>query len=192
MSLEKLRQKLNQKLVEYETAKSNVRQEGLALKQAKKKLTAVIEAQEIVQGIAAGVQASAHKQLASVVTRCFEAVFDTPYEFKINFLKKRGKTEAQIVFVRDGYELENPMDEAGGGPVAVAAFALRLAALLLTKPQPRRLLVMDEPFAHVSEEYITRIGQLLQTLAEEMGFQFVLVTHNRELEVGKVIKISGG
>ena len=70
----------------------------------------------------------------------------------INFLQKRGKTEAELVFVRDGKEL-SPTDGAGLGACDVAAFSLRAAAICLSRPGRRRLLVLDEPFKHLSEEY---------------------------------------
>ena len=123
-----------------------------------------------------------------MVSRCLEAVFDEPYEFHLNFELKRGRTEARLSFVRDGVEVD-PLTASGGGVVDVAAFALRLSCLMLAQPPLRRLLVMDEPFKYVSEEYRERIRVLLETLATEMGVQFVMVTHITELKTGTVIEL---
>jgi ABC-type sulfate/molybdate transport systems ATPase subunit len=83
------------------------------------------------------------------------------------------------------------MNGAGGGVVDVAAFALRLACLMLRRPKGRRLLVLDEAFRFLSErkEYRNRVRDLLVSLSEEMQVQVVLVTHDPVLEVGKVVEI---
>jgi len=63
----------------------------------------------------------------------------------IRFDRAAGKTAARLVFTRSGHEYT--ADDVGGGVVDVAELCLRLAALLLMKPAPRRLLVADEPFS---------------------------------------------
>lgn len=135
------------------------------------------------------VQEKAHEQIAGVVTRCLEAVFEEPYEFRIVFEKKRGKTEARLTFFRDGHELD-PMDQSGLGVVDVGAFALQLSDLLLRRPRRRKLLVMDEPFRHLSRDNAERVRDLLLTLSKEMSVQFVMVTHSEELAVGKVVRLT--
>lgn len=145
------------------------------------------EASVFLQQVAQAVQQQAHQRLAHVVTRCL-AVFDEPYEFKIIFERKRGRTEARLVFVRDGEEID-PEDASGGGVLDVAAFALRIAVLVLARPKRRRLVVLDEPFKFVSEEYRPAVRDLLEQLARDLKMQFVIVTHIRELECGKVIRI---
>jgi DNA repair exonuclease SbcCD ATPase subunit len=146
------------------------------------------DAQKILQEIAAGVQNAAHAQIARVVSKCLETVFDSPYEFRVVFEQKRGKTEARLAFVRDGREFD-PITEAGGGVVDVAAFALRLAALVLSRPAFRRLLVLDEPMKMLSRDYAPRVRELLESLAADMGVQFLLVTHSPALACGKIIEI---
>ena len=151
-------------------------------------LGASLEAQTVLQSVAQTVQQQAHDRLASVVTRCLEAVFDDPYEFQLVFDRKRGKTEARLVFARDGVEYDP--GSVGGGVVDVAAFALRLSALMLVRPPPRRVLFLDEPFKMVSRNYAGRARQLLEVLSEELGLQIVQVTHNRDLVTGTVIDLS--
>jgi len=83
----------------------------------------------------------------------------------------------------------DPLSASGGGVVDVAAFALRLSCLCLSKPKRRHLLVLDEPFKFVSEEYRHRIRGMMEKLSEEMGVQIIMVTHIKELETGKVIRL---
>jgi ABC-type molybdenum transport system ATPase subunit/photorepair protein PhrA len=60
---------------------------------------------------------------------------------------------------------------------------------MLKRPQPRRLLVLDEPFRFVSESYRPRIKAVVENLAEKMGIQILLVTHAPELVAGKVVEL---
>jgi DNA repair exonuclease SbcCD ATPase subunit len=115
-------------------------------------------------------------------------VFDEPYEFRILFAQARGRTEARLVFVRDGVEV-HPTRAAGGGVVDVASFALRLACLVYHQPKLRPVMILDEPFKFVSEEYRDRCRELIEMLAAEMGVQFIIVTHIKELETGKVVRL---
>jgi len=149
-----------------------------------------LEARRIIQAVAQSIQQSVHGKIASVVSRCLSSVFDEPYEFKINFVQKRGRTEAELVFIRNGIEVD-PMTASGGGVIDVASFALRLACLMLTRPAPRKVIVLDEPFKFLSEEYRGRVREMLLELSESMEIQFIMVTHLRELSCGKSVRIGG-
>jgi hypothetical protein len=168
-----------------------VKTEEDELKKAEKEVVTTEKAQVIVQHIAQTLQQKAHKQIASVVSRCLETVFEEPYEFNINFERKRGKTEARLQFIRDGLVLDDPLNEAGGGPVDVAAFALRLACILLSRPQKRRLVVLDEPFKNIrGRDNKNRTRQMLLKLAEEMKIQFIINTEIESYQLGKVVELS--
>lgn len=159
-----------------------------ALVTGEDELYAAQEAQQIVQAVAETVQREAHSRIAGVVSHCLAAVFDDPYEFQIRFEQARGRTEAKLVFVRDGLEV-NPIDACGGGVVDVAAFALRLSCLMLARPARRLVVVLDEPFKFVSADRRPRVRAMLEGLAKDMGVQFITVTHIEELRCGTVVEV---
>lgn len=165
-----------------------IQEEEAALQKAEATLLRTQEAQEILQRVAQAVQQKAHEKIAGVVSSCLEAVFDDPYEFKIEFERKRGRTEANLRFARRGLEVD-PLTASGGGVVDVAAFALRVACLMLHRPRLSKLMVLDEPFKFVSAEYRPNIKAMLEGLAKDLGLQIVMVTHIQELEIGKVIEL---
>lgn len=171
-------------------AVERVREEKTALAATQQHLADIQTAQSILQQVAQSVQQQAHDRIASVVSRCLQAVFDEDaYEFRIHFERKRGRTEARLVFIRNGHEL-SPQSGSGGGVQDVAAFALRLACLMLRKPSGRRLLVMDEPFRFVhSPVYRERVREMIETLAEEMDFQFVISTGCEDYQTGTIIEV---
>jgi hypothetical protein len=169
-------------------ARAKYKEETRALQELDAKRTSLLEAQILLQSLAKLVQEKVHERVASVVSRCLEAVFEEPYTFRIDFEQKRGRTEARLVFERDGMCVD-PLTASGGGVIDVAAFALRLSCLLLIRPPLRRVLIMDEPFRFVSPDLRGRVRSLLQTLSTEMGIQFIIITHMEELVLGQVVRL---
>lgn len=134
------------------------------------------------------VQERYHGQIMQIVSYCLKEVFGPDaYEFKIAFVQKRGQVEASLIFERDGEQFD-PLNASGGGVLAVACFALRLSVLYLTKQSVRPIIVMDEPFGQLSVEYRERMAALLEELSDQFGFQFLIVTHAGEFEMGKVYR----
>ncbi len=170
-------------------AAHRVVEEARALEVAKAQHADAESALALTQKVAAGVQESCHARVSSVVSRCLSAVFGPDaYSFRVRFEQKRGKTDALLEFVRNGVAVD-PLSAAGGGVIDVASFALRLAALLLSRPRRRLLLVLDEPFRHLSATYLPAARALLESLARELSVKFVIVTHNDALRVGNVVEV---
>jgi DNA repair exonuclease SbcCD ATPase subunit len=188
MSFDDYKQRIEQLKARRQLAAEHVDREQVALQEAQDEEQSVLEAQRVAQAVAQAVQQQAHEQIARVVSRSLAAVFDDPYEFRVHFEQKRGKTEARLSFERNGFQVD-PLSAAGGGVVDVAAFALRLACLMLSRPPRRRLLILDEPFRFLSVENCERMRQLLELLSEEMDVQFVITTHQRRLRAGKVVEL---
>lgn len=182
------RKKVDRLRQEYLHIRRQVKEESDQLELAQTHVTAVEHAQQIVQGVAQTIQQQAHSQIAKVVSRCLEAIFEDPYTFEIRFEKKRGRTEADLVLVRNDLAVD-PTSAAGGGVVDVAAFALRLACLMLSRPRSRKVLILDEPFKHLSRDHSSKIRSLLDVLSKEMKVQFIIVTHSTQLRVGHVIEL---
>lgn len=183
------RRRLDIHLSTLDHAQRRKSEEQAALKKSERRIACVLEAQSILQRTAEAVQSVAHKQIAAVASKCLKAVFrEDAYELAINFKRSRGKTEAHLKFKRGGQEVD-PMDAAGGGAVDVAGFALRLACLMLAMPRKRKLLILDEPFSHLSRNYCPRVRKLLEAVTEEFGIQVVMVSHTKEFATGKVVEV---
>lgn len=189
MRLGELAKKVDLLRVEHATAARHADSTQTELGRAKEGHALALEAREVVQAAAEATQRLAHAKIASLVTRCVRAVFDEDYEFQIHFEQKRGKTEARLAFTKNGNEERPEMGSCG--VVDVAALALRVACLLLTRPQRRRVLMLDEPFRHVTSARRPRVASLLEALSSELGVQFLLVTHDREFMLGGVVDLQG-
>lgn len=176
---------MEEKLSDYRGVIKKLREEKDALKVTEKRLRSLEEATRLVQSVAERIQNRAHKRIAEIVTRCL-GVFAEPYTFSIVFSRARGKTEARLVFKRDEMEVD-PVGASSLGVVQVAAFALRLAVLCMTAHS--RLVVLDEPFTWLRSSHIPALRKLIRNLSQELGIQFVIVTHIDELRLGKVVLI---
>lgn len=190
MDLLQTRKKVDKLLIERGFATKQVILEKELLRTKKEKVKDVLYAQQILQINAELIQTQAHSQIASVVTKCLKTVFGhNSYSFKIEFKRARGKTEAKLIFLKNGEEF-SPRDEECGGVIDVAALGLRLACLMLNRPRLRRLLILDEPMKNVNgEEYQERVANLIQILAEDHKVQFVLVSDDDWLKVGNVVEL---
>lgn len=79
---------------------------------------------------------------------------------------------------------------SGGGVVDVAAYALRVACLNLSRPKKRQVLILDEPFKAVhSPVYRKRLRDLIWKLSDEMGIQHIIVTGITDFQLGKIIRL---
>jgi hypothetical protein len=180
-------------LFKYRQAEDSMVRSKKSLEEAKEEQADTLGARVIVQEISKAVQQKVHQKIADIVDKCLSAVFEDSYEFKINFETKRGKTEANLVFVRDGIELDDPLNQVGGGVIDVASLALRLACILLFKPKRRKLLILDEPLKNVrGKEHRRRVRDLLQSLADELEVQIILnvdLDSYPEFSLGKIVEM---
>lgn len=177
----------------YKHAQIQLKQERKRLKQAKSDLKHSQEAQAFLQEAAKQVQLKSHNRIAGVVSHCLKEVFkDDPegaYQFKFRFDKIRGRTQARPVFIRNGHELD-PKDECSGGMEELAAFALRIVAILMSNPELRRLVIPDEPFRGISPCYRHLVPQLILALSKKMRMQIIYATNEMSYACGKVIKLT--
>jgi DNA repair exonuclease SbcCD ATPase subunit len=187
MNTDPLRSKLNRAISKRNHAITTHKEESARLKAATQKEADVLEAQQHLQQLAQSLQQQSHEQICKIVTRCLNTVFGDLYRLRIDFVRLRGKTEARLLYLKEGKEV-SPL-QTSGGVLDVSSFALRLTQLVLSQPQSRKLLVLDEAFKQVSEKRISQMAKLLETLNRDLGVQIILATHNPSLEIGKVVEL---
>ena len=115
-----------------------------------------------------------------LVSTALAAIWNDPYEFKLEFVQRRGKTEADLWLVdEEGHKIK-PLDESGGGVADVVSIALRVAFWSLEK-ESRPLLIIDEPVRHTDNDLPDRIFDMLKMLSENVRLQILMITHIKEL-----------
>lgn len=134
------------------------------------------KAQLFLQIAAKEVQSNIKYHIEDMVQLPIDSCFPDKYKFQLDFIPKRNKTEANLNFFENN-RIIDPMSASGGGLVNVACFAIRIAAWSLSKTNP--IILLDEPFANLSENLQFKAGEILRELSEKLGFQIILITHNK-------------
>jgi ABC-type transporter Mla maintaining outer membrane lipid asymmetry ATPase subunit MlaF len=129
--------------------------------------------------------------IADITSLALEAVFDNPYELKVEFVQRRNKTECDLYFVRGDNKVD-PMEAAGVGAVDVASFALRIASWSMMNPKTRNTIILDEPFRFLSANYQEKASTMLKEISDKLKIQFIIVTHEETLTAAadKIFEVS--
>lgn len=130
-------------------------------------------------------QEEAQSTLEAIVTQGLRAIFGEDISFHL-VTSARGKQSTVDFMVRSSHVAPDGsveavetsvMDARGGGMASVVGFLLRLTVMLLT-PGARRLMILDETFGMVSEDYEAGVGEFLREVCDRTGTQILLVTHS--------------
>ena len=142
-----------------------------------------------VQDVAKRTQEQLTLHIEDVVNTALDTCFPDEYKFSLVFEIKRNKTEAKLVFFKNGYEID-PMEASGGGVVDVASFALRIAAWSLGKTD--NVICLDEPMKFLSRDLQPRAGEILKEISTKLGIQFIMVSHVADIiqSADRVFEIS--
>ena len=114
--------------------------------------------------------------LERLVTDGIRSIWGGNYEFKVVMGNRGDSTTAQFKLFRNGKET-SIMDAHGGGMVQVVAFLARLILLLKIKPKLKQVLLLDEPFVYLSQDYHSQMADLLGKLVKDLGIKLLMVTH---------------
>jgi len=110
-----------------------------------------------------------------LVTSGLRVVFDDlNLEFKTVIERTRGRTGARLELYESGRTFPL-IDSFGGGVLAVVGVLLRVAAILAL--DLKRVLLLDETLAHLSEQYTENASKLMKKLSKDLNFTILLITH---------------
>ena len=164
-----------------------------SLEVAKERVETVNKARVYFQEIAETTQRDVAETLSVIITSAIKAVFDTDeYRCEIVFGTARNQSDAKLILVKGEEEIDDPLDSISGGMIDVAAFAARVGFIFLKGS--RRVLIADEPFKGVSDDFKSRCPEMLRLLSEQLGMQFIIISHMKEMIDGadNVLTISNG
>jgi len=131
----------------------------------------------IFQKTAQITQAQLALKVSEIVSNALAAVFEEPYTFKVEFVRRRNVTECDLLFEKNG-KTKSPLDSCGYGAADIASLALRIAYWKLDG-KARNVLVLDEPTRALSLDKHERASMMIQELSRMPGgLQFIIVTHS--------------
>ncbi len=132
-----------------------------------------------LQGMEQVWQRKFQKSTETIVSEGLSLVFGQELQLQIKPSTKADMSAVEFVLVKDGQE-EDIMEGQGGGYIGIIAFLLRILLIVASRPLLRLILVMDEPFAHVSPEFRHPLAEMASALIDRLGFQVLMVTQERE------------
>ena len=158
-----------------------------SLQEAKEKLKTQMRgikrhelALDTIRMAALATQQQLQYHISDVVSSALDTVFEDPYEMVVEFVQRRNKTECDLAF-KKGDLLLDPLSASGCGVVDIASFALRIASWSMQRNRTRNVIILDEPFKHLSTNLMPQAGELLKRVCDDMNLQIIMVTHSEEL-----------
>lgn len=175
-----LRSRLDRRIGERDQLQRLEGQLALDIRHNKRRAIRIERALEIAKAVGLATQKQLEFRLSAQVSFAMDAVFDNPYRLKLLFQERRGKTEADLLFVRDQLEFP-PIGSAGGGAIDVAALALRIAYWTMRRDRSiRPVLLLDEPLSQLKgDEHNRRALAVIREISHQLGLQIIMVSDER-------------
>jgi hypothetical protein len=187
MIITEYRNRLEQLKGKKESVLESIEETNCQIKKEKRNLRNAEDSLLIVQEVGKQTQSKLEYHISELVSMALNAVFDNPYEFKVEFIAKRNKTECELFFVRDGHKIK-PLEASGYGVCDVAGFALRVALWTLQQPKTRNTFILDEAFKHLKGlEENKKVIQMIKMLSEKLGLQ-ILMIHDERVPLSEIEK----
>jgi ABC-type cobalamin/Fe3+-siderophores transport system ATPase subunit len=154
------------------------------------KMDSLLKARSVVQIVAEQTQKKLEYHISNLVSMALASVFPEPYIFQLRFVQKRNKTEAELIFSKNGNETDDILNSGGGGVADIASIALRISLWSIKKTRPTLILDESLKFLH-SPEYQEKASQMLKEVSEKLGLQIIIVSDQQNIleYADKVIKI---
>jgi hypothetical protein len=123
------------------------------------------------------ISASSIRQLEMLANTALHNIFDIPGEIQFDVESKR-------FVINSGEQVMDLAEASGGGLVTVISFVFDL--FLLVKKGCRKLLVYDEAFYAVSDQYFEDFVNFMKQACHDLGVDILLVSHDARLTVDMV------
>jgi len=191
MTVKDLRSRLDTQKGQKFQIESDLEQLRQETRMMKRSLVRHEQAREIVREVGLKTQQQLQFHISDIASLALEAVFDNPYELKVEFVQRRNKTECDLLFVRDNNWFD-PISASGVGAIDIAAFALRIASWSMQRPHTRNTIIMDEPFKHLSVDLQDKASAMIKEVSQKLKLQFIIITHDPTLSsyADKVFEVS--
>ena len=117
------------------------------------------------------------------INKGLREIFGGEYSFEIVFEMSRNKPEAFLYLLKGNkYQYSFSNDELGGGMLDVVSFLMRLVIWGMNPDRSEPIFLLDEPFKFFKDkDGFEGISSLLAQLRDEMGMQFLIVSHDEEM-----------
>lgn len=146
----------------------------------KQRSTDAKQARIVLQEVARTTMQNLEYHLSSLVTLALKAINPKWPNFVVEIVVRRNKTECDLLFEENGHRYK-PIDGAGGGPLDIASFALRITFWSLKKT--RNCFILDEPFKFLSHDLQSNASDMVKMLSNKLKLQMILISHQEGINL---------
>ena len=192
MTVQEVVSEYNEIRVKRDLLKSSIDKKRADLSVLKVKNERQVKARWILTEVSQMTQKRFQTKVETLVTMAIRSVFDRPFEFHLEFERKRNRMECRPIIVEtDKGIYDDPEYDLGGGILDIVSFAFRIVLWSLQKPHSRNIIILDEPMKNMGR-LISLGGQVLKEISYKLNLQLIIVTHDDGLtEIGdKVFQIT--
>jgi len=119
------------------------------------------------------------ERMSGLITYGLKSIFDDQnLVFSPEMTKKGGKIYIDLKTSNNG--IEGDFESFGGSVAVIESFLLRILCVL--KKNLAKLMLLDETFAAVGEEYIANTSNLIKELSKKLELDVLLVTHQKDFQ----------
>lgn len=165
--------------IERAIVKDRLKKEQFSLRVVSKKIRDHEEARSFYTQLSKTIQAEVKQYIEEVTTTAIQTIFEYPYTYHLEFEEERNTITCTPV-IKDGDKQYNPKDDQGGGMLDIIGFINKIILWSIESPRTRNTLVFDEPFRFCGELTL-KVAKIVRELCQELGFQVIIFTHEREL-----------
>jgi hypothetical protein len=187
MSIQTLRNRLERLNGEQTQIKREILKTKANIKMAKRNQSQYERSLEIVKLVGLETQKALEYRLSEQVSLAEAAIFDDPYELVVNFIEKRGKTEAELFFKRRNLMIPTASNMSGHGAKEVAGLSTRVSYLTMRRDMKiRPTLFLDEPFARLNgmkqnHRTLALLNEISEKPPKGLGFQIIAVVNEAKI-----------
>lgn len=166
--------------------------EAQAVNRRKKQITVEIESLStetelmanvsgVLQQLSRSVQERFLGSIANLVSDGLSSVFKTQIKLLITPEVRNRQVTLDFNLENDDGTITPVTDARGGGLVTLCGVIFQMIMVRLMRDSVRQVIILDEPFAHLSDEYQPAAGELLRSMSQDLDIQVILVSHQSEV-----------
>jgi hypothetical protein len=181
--LNKLKEKLNQKIGQRKNLKQLQFDTNKKLEESKTNYLLAEKAQIIIQEVSKIIQNQIKIHIEDIVSYALNSIFIDNYQFTLNFITRRNITECDIKVIKNKKIKLNLKDDTGGGIRNICSFTLRIALWNLLKDNKNNTFIFDQAFKDINDpqeelQLKEKIGIMIKKLSEKFNLQILLLGEN--------------
>lgn len=171
---DKIRIFLDQKKAEQKVFQDQLDMLGLEIDTLSHKETIHKKSMALCDVLIEQMNSASVEDIEKLITDALKFIFEKDYKFKMNPQVKRGSMSYSFTLNDNETEI---IEAEGGGIVQVIAVLMRIITISISKPELKKILVLDESLGMVAKEFISNTSKFIKDLGNKLNFIIILVTH---------------